>query len=271
MGKWNWYCPECGFRSGKSRHIENHKKLHKREKEYYETISKIPNIDFIPKFNIKGKLIFCLIEFRILESIKHVINSILKIYNPDDIGFAIVYGNLNKKFIEKNFSQWKNIKLLKLDFNNINQRIYSKILKKPDFWENFTNWKHILIIQTDALILKKIDDIYFDYEYIGAKWADNTLKGGNGGFSLRNIQKMIEITEENRNKIFKNIPGSNEDLFFCSKKLKVIKDSLLHKRFAVEQIFYPNPIGMHGIYKIITITDEKWKKLIEYIKKSLIN
>ncbi len=25
MGKWNWYCPECDFRSGKSRHIDNHK------------------------------------------------------------------------------------------------------------------------------------------------------------------------------------------------------------------------------------------------------
>ena len=110
---------------------------------------------------------------------------------------------------------------MKLDFNNINQRIYSKILKKPDFWENFTNWKHILIIQTDALILKKIDDIYFNYEYIGAKWADNTLKGGNGGFSLRNIQKMIEITEENRNKIFSYNSKNNKD-FLSIKKLQLL-------------------------------------------------
>ena len=39
------------------------------------------------------------------------------------------------------------------------------MLKQPKFWENFLNWSHILIYQTDALILRKIDDIYFNYNF----------------------------------------------------------------------------------------------------------
>ena len=270
MGKWNWYCKECDFRSGKSRHIENHKRLHKRKDKFYEVISKIPSIDYIPEFNNKGRLIICLVEFRILDSIKHVINSVLKVYKPEEIGLCIVHGNLNNSLIQENFGIWKNIKLVKLNYNNISYKIYQKLLKSPSFWENFSNWDNVLIIQTDALILRRIDEIYYNFDYIGAPWGNNKCKScGNGGFSLRNVKKMIECTEENRNNNLSNISGSNEDIFFANKKLNITKDYQLHKSFAVEKIFNKNPVGYHAIYKEITFTDEQYNFLIDNIKSKL--
>jgi len=270
MGKWNWYCPECDFRSGKSRHIDNHKRLHHRKNQFYDVISKISLIDYIPEFNKKGKLIICMIEFRIMDSIKHVINSVLRIYKPEEISLCIVHGNVNKKFIYENFGNWKNIKLVQYNFNNIGQKIYSKILKTPQFWENFLNWDSVLIIQTDALILRRIDDIYFNFDYIGSPWDNNKCEnGGNGGFSLRKVKTMINCTEENRNNNLNNISGSNEDIFFANKKLNITKDYQLHKSFAVEKIFNNNPVGYHAIYKEITFTDEQYNFLIDNIKNKL--
>jgi hypothetical protein len=270
MGKWNWYCPECDFRSGKSRHIDNHKRLHYRKNQFYDVIYKIPSIDYIPEFNQKDKLIICMIEFRIMDSIKHVINSVLRIYKPDEIGLCIVHGNFNKKFIYENFGNWKNIKLVQYNFNNIGQKIYSKILKTPQFWENFSNWDSVLIIQTDALMLRRIDDIYFNFDYIGSPWDNNKCEnGGNGGFSLRKVKTMINCTEENRNNNLNNISGSNEDIFFANKKLNITKDYQLHKSFAVEKIFNNNPVGYHAIYKEITFTDEQYNFLIDNIKSKL--
>lgn len=269
MGKWNWYCPECDFKSGKSRNIDNHKRLHSRKNQFYDVISKIPSIDYIPEFNQEGKLIICMIEFRIMDSIKHVINSVLRIYKPDEIGLCIIHGSVNKKFIYDNFGNWKNIKLVRYNFNNIGQKIYSKILKTPQFWQNFSNYDNVLIIQTDALMLRRIDDIYFNFDYIGSPWDNKCDNGGNGGFSLRKVKTMINCTEENRNNDLSNISGSNEDIFFANKKLNITKDYQLHKSFAIEKILSNNPVGYHAIYKEITFTDEQYNFLIDNIKSKL--
>mgnify|MGYP001253356247 CR=1 FL=1 len=228
-------------------------------------------------FSTSGKLIICLIEFRKMIEIKYVIYALLSIYNPEEIGLAFVYGNLNKEFIEETFKDFKNVKLIKYDFDNINRGIYSAILKTPEFYEHFLNWSHLLIYQTDALLLRKIDDIYFNYDYTGAPWIkDNQwckYNAGNGGFSLRNIKKAIKVCEINRSKnILLNVHRGNEDGFFCNQDSfnYIPINSDLHKAFSVERVYYSKPIGCHQIYHSCSFTNKEWKEFIKYMEVNLI-
>jgi hypothetical protein len=103
---------------------------------------------------------------------------------------------------------------------------YSRLCLSPDFYERFQKYKYILIAQTDSMIVsdEKLED-FCNYDYIGAPWVfdlmehpeirnlvtfpynknsfiNNKIKKyfyepfivGNGGFSLRNTEKFLEIT-----------------------------------------------------------------------------
>ena len=67
---------------------------------------------------------------------------------------TIICGNLNYEFIKnmcKNISD--NIKIIKLNYDNLNQSTYSKLLASIDFWNLFTGEK-ILLYQEDSCIFK---------------------------------------------------------------------------------------------------------------------
>jgi hypothetical protein len=209
--------------------------------------------------------------------IKYVIYALLSIYKPNEIGLCIVHGKLNKKYIVDLFKDLKNIKLIEYDFDNVNRGIYSAILKTPEFYENFLNWSHVLIYQTDALLLRKIDDVYFNYDYTGAPWIEDNqwckYNAGNGGFSLRNIKSCIRVCENNRGKnILHNIHRGNEDGFFCNQDSfnYISINSDLHKAFSVERVYYPKPVGCHQIYHSCSFTCKEWNEFIKYMKLNLI-
>ena len=248
-----------------------------KQKEYNNLLFKLKlDIEGDIFFNKQGKLIVCLIEFRPLEEIKYVMYALLKIYNPEEIGIAFMYGNNNKKYIEETFKNWKNIILIHKNYDNIDRRIYSALMIQPEFYDNFKNWSHVLIYQTDALIIRKIDDIYFNYDYIGAPWIESNqwckYPAGNGGFSLRNIKSSIRSCEKYRGLEFSKIPTSNEDGHFC--KQDDFKyppfNSELHKAFSVERVKYNYPVGCHQIYHCHSYTGEEWKNFLKYIEESLL-
>jgi hypothetical protein len=112
---------------------------------------------------------------------------------------------------------------------------YNRLLLDVNFYRRFENYSHILIHQTDALLLK--DDLDFwassSYAYIGAPWpggmslnyAFDTLRPdeithatsyvGNGGFSLRSIDRFLKIFKISENlHSFWLKSGFNEDCFF---------------------------------------------------------
>ena len=192
-----YYCAICKKKFKRLFRRNKHIQLHNRQIEYTNIIKQIKK----PKhtnliFKEKGKLIFCLIEFRNMKEIEYVTNSILKVYDPSEIGLAFVYGNGNKDYIDKITANMKNILHIKFNFENIGIKQYNKILKSKIFYDKFSDWDFMCLIQTDALIVRKIDDIYFNYDYIGAP-RSLTHPGGNGGFSLRNISKFRELTKVN--------------------------------------------------------------------------
>ena len=241
---------------------------------YYNLIKEIPAPVEPPIFNTEGKLIIALFEFRAIPQIKHVLNAILRVYKSKDIGLSIVYGRNNKDYIEKEFKDWKNIVLVNTNDGNHNSHSYSNRLITPELWENFKNWSHVLVYQCDALLLKKIPDIYFKFDYIGAPSTRDML-AGNGGFSLRNVKSCIKACEPYRNKNINEFrcPHMHEDGFFSRQSGFVYpnKDERkLHKEFSIEGIFDINPVGLHKFYHWLSDKEEVYY-LFNLINNSLIS
>jgi len=107
---------------------------------------------------------------------------------------------------EKIFAKFhKNCIIERFDDNNFkNRRTYSDFCLSKTFYERFSNYKYMLIYQLDAWVFK--DELEYwckqDYDYIGAPWKLDALYeltgvkvncGGNGGFSLRKIDSMLDL------------------------------------------------------------------------------
>lgn len=99
---------------------------------------------------------------------------------------------------------------------------YSELLMRQEFYKPFEKYKYILIYQLDAFVFEDRLMYFCDlgYDYIGAPWLNGNLhfldsRGricyvGNGGFSLRNVSKCIELID----KTFFPDLSVNEDVFF---------------------------------------------------------
>ncbi|MGX5688865.1 DUF5672 family protein [Arcticibacter tournemirensis] len=135
---------------------------------------------------------------------------------------------------------------------------YNRLMLSSSFYETFLDYKYILIYQLDAFVFKDELEMWCDrhFDYIGAPWLYSIdypnfamkvvselevyihrrynfkQKGtnlptykqqenqvGNGGFSLRNVEKLYQITQNNADLInFYNNQESqyfNEDNFLC--------------------------------------------------------
>lgn len=122
------------------------------------------------------------------------------------------------------------IKLADSHFKNVNS--YSSLLLSNFFYEHFIDSEFILIYQLDCFAFKTDFTAFFSYDYIGAPWFNSqnhtgnamirtllfrkpilslravlawylkkkTSAVGNGGFSLRRIDKFISITKDKRMK-----------------------------------------------------------------------
>jgi hypothetical protein len=155
--------------------------------------------------------------------------------------------------------------LKELDASKFHIDIYNNILKSEDFWDSISG-KKCLIIQDDGILLRKGIEKYEEYDYIGASWADcvsneyiknNITKDlvGNGGFSLRNVEKMKEVIKNGvKDKtwlFFKNITQIPEDVYFVHglKKLEANMPKYeVGTTFASEEICNYSSIGIHKMW-----------------------
>lgn len=167
-------------------------------------------------------------------------------------------------YYKKNLGHIADIEYLReLDVNIFHIDIYNTILKNYNFWE-LLNYEKCLIIQDDGILIKKNIEQFIKYDYIGSPWIDvvdneyikkNCGLIGNGGFSLRNIEKMKYICkhfENEKNKLFfQNITSIPEDVYF-SKHIRLIESKLpsIHDAslFASEEILNINSFGFHKIW-----------------------
>lgn len=213
-----------------------------------------------PDYNLELNLPFetVLIEFRILPHLEFLIkNTIFKLKNK--WSHTIVCGNNNYDFIV-NICKEFNVKIIKLNINNLDIPNYNNLLTSLDFWNLFTGEK-ILLYQEDTFIFKSNIDEFIEWDYIGAPWPSHTTKYnlnvGNGGFSLRTKQVMIDIINTTN-----NISNDSEDLYFSlnMKKYNMGKvpsfiDAL---KFSTEFFQNDNSFGGHCFF----LYNYKWKNLL---------
>lgn len=112
---------------------------------------------------------------------------------------------------------------------------YNLLMLDPDFYRGFAGHDFVLILQTDAFLLHDALDHWAarPYDYIGAPWPEGMevlvstdrfagpharkvrARVGNGGLSLRRIDKCVALLQEfpQSLEVFRHT-GSSEDLFF---------------------------------------------------------
>jgi hypothetical protein len=124
---------------------------------------------------------------------------------------------------------------------------YNELMLSAEFYARFAAYDYILIHQTDALLFKDNLNEWVEqgYAYVGAPWPsgmtlnlgpeDSAFFGGstfqayvgNGGFSLRHVQRCMAILEEaSRLRALWRTHQLNEDCFFAFA-------GLLHTSFSV--------------------------------------
>lgn len=226
---------------------------------YYNLISKIPypyHENDVPIFNTHGQLIIALFEFRPIPEIKYVINAILQVYNSLEIGLAIVHGNQNKKYIEENFSKWKNILLINSN-NLLNNElnISNNIFLSNKLWELFTPWQFTLIYNYDSLLFKKLPDLYFKYNYIRPFLEINQT---NNTFSLINVNYILNYLSNSKNTITENFLFSD-----------IPEERKINEEFAIETLYNDEPVWLYKSWNYIKDVNE-WKKIIDNITTKLV-
>jgi hypothetical protein len=165
-----------------------------------------------------------IVEPRKHKALEFVLNNVCDCLS-DEWKIILFHGKNNNEYaneiVERLNPMYNNrIYLVNLNVDNLNQTTYSNLLVNKNIIYDNIDTDMFLIFQTDSIILKEnahmIND-YLNYDYVGSPWLITNYEPtkrcdfiGNGGFSLRNKHKMLEIMEK--------IPYNNEyeDLYFAT-------------------------------------------------------
>jgi hypothetical protein len=159
--------------------------------------------------------------------------------------------------------------------------IYNDILKSTKFWEDL-DLEKCLIIQDDGIIFRENVEDFLEYDYVGGPWAKgpgneyleknvNPSLVGNGGLSIRNVSKMIEITnkyeKEKHMLFFKNINRVPEDVYFVQALVKEganLPSLEVAAKFSTEQVGFLGSLGVHKfwVYHGINVIEQYFSNII---------
>jgi hypothetical protein len=137
------------------------------------------------------------------------------------------------------------------------------MLTSASFWRKVQGDK-VLLFQIDSVLcsnsLYKLTE-FLEYDFIGAPW----YVGGccNGGLSLRNRTKILEMLESGR--VHYRLHSINEDGWFTNNLPRFngrIAPISIAKKFSVETIYHPRPFGIHKPH-IRTIGHENMIRLCD--------
>ena len=229
-----------------------------------------------------------LIEFRIMPHCECLLlNTMLRFTNWKH---TIVCGNENKQFFNEIIQKYNNpnINLIVIDdvINNTND--YNTLLLNKEFWKKLP-YEYILLYQEDSFIFHNNIDTFLKYDYVGAPWPIeyniNKQSVGNGGFSLRKVQSMIQCIEQVPEKIYKteinefvktymkqhNLINIPEDVYFSSVlhnyNIGQVAPYDIARNFSLESTPIPKktPLGIHQCWNF----HHKYRPLIyKYILSS---
>jgi len=192
---------------------------------------------------------YCVIvEPRIDKMLILVIKNFMYLLQNKHYGLIIFHGTDNKEFLEKNLEGWNNIIYIDINKNNLTIQEYNQLYCSSIFWKILLNigCKYALTFEIDTVLLKDNIDDFLMYDYIGAPWCIKwlgCLEVGNSGLSLRNVNKMLEITSTCP--LYNNMNNDIYLSYWCLQKKYNIPTIEIAKQFSVETIYYNDPCGMH--------------------------
>ncbi|KAL8757028.1 MAG: hypothetical protein Q9184_004319 [Pyrenodesmia sp. 2 TL-2023] len=133
----------------------------------------------------------------------------------------------------------------------------SAFFATPWLWENLAPAKHILLFQTDSILcansLRRVDD-FLEYDFIGAPIKIANGHNYNGGLSIRNREKMLEVLQH----FTRPANGQFEDQWFAERLRALppkpdgspaanLPSIEVASQFSVESIWAEKPFGMHQV------------------------
>lgn len=247
---------------------------------FYE---KVKNKDIIPENEIKSDKTAVIVEPRKHPLLKYVIYNFMSLLAPygwclhifcgsDNINFTL---NIVREF--ENSKNNKNIEVTGIDKVDLSFDLYNILLTNSEFYKKIlNNPKYILIFQTDTILFNGDLSYFIDknYDFVGAPWKHSPYRGCNGGLSLRNREKMIEICEKRKIYVYdtgiEQYCSENEDGFFSytNEDLLNEKPTLEDKtKFSMEGMLFENSKGLHASYKhqseenLKLLLEKKWKEI----------
>ena len=198
-----------------------------------------------------------IIEPRKHKALEFVINNI---YNCLPCDIILFHGNNNIEYSHTIVDKLNTnrIKLVQLDVDNLDLIEYSKLLATKSVIYDHIQTDMFLVFQTDSMVFKEnahmIND-FLVYDYVGAPWLVTNYHYtkmcgfvGNGGFSLRNKKKMLEIIEYRDWNQLTEYVDRLEDLFVATNYQNInVKKPGYYKAcsFCVDEVYYETPIGCH--------------------------
>lgn len=207
-----------------------------------------------------------LIEFRWLPHLEFLVrNMVIKLHHWNH---TIVCGNNNFREIQTmRDSICPDIRIIHMDIDNLVPSTYNELLMTKPFWKQFHGEK-LLIYQEDSFLFHERIEPFLDYDYVGAPWPkhqdDNKLCVGNGGFSLRTKDVMIQVIENVKMESFKlgkntidYMKNTNsfvfpEDVYFTKAmidfKIGWVAPWEIARKFSQEAIPSENPLGGHNFF-----------------------
>lgn len=191
------------------------------------------------------KNIVVIVEPRKHKAMQFVLQNLLENQNWD---IQIFHGYDNKQYILdiiKDLDRKDRIHLTLMKVHNLSIMDYNILLTSKSFYHHILCTDMILIVQTDSMICPgnlNLLSQFMEYDYVGAPWKyQNNV--GNGGFSLRRKDKILEILDK-----CPYTKKENEDIYFSNgcKNMQLNKPQTEHaKYFSQEQIISGKSFGIH--------------------------
>ncbi len=199
------------------------------------------------------KLAALIVETREFPDLKKIIDEYHMKYLPAGTDLIIYHSYVNEKTVKTAFP---NAIFRNLGNAPMLMRDYNHFLINKQFWKSLCNYDRILIFQTDSRLLRTGIEEFYPYDYVGSPWIFQP-HGGNGGLSLRNPAKMLEICER-----FQYSGIENEDVYFSNTMhrfptLYKLAPRDVMTKFGVEAVFALGSLGIHAPWKWLKISQVK--------------
>jgi hypothetical protein len=156
---------------------------------------------------IGQRLALAIIELRKEDNLKSALYNMAHVYGNSDASLYVFHGLENEQFVLDIVGTWKNVQFVRLNVANLKYPDeVNDLLLSAGFYKTFMA-EFVLTFQTDSIIKRRIDDKFFNYEYIGGTWHPKIYEKqdimyispeqpvGNGGFSLRKISAMLKMDQ----------------------------------------------------------------------------